>query len=202
MEQNVTIFRRSVSVLKRSCRTPGCVIFTLGMIVGAIGIAVARSLIAPSCTCDSAPHLNTSVTTDVPLKVTVPSVIRQPSTTQLMNATEDDLVPVFLSSHSSCEEAFHQQQKKLKNSIRCQPVLHTIKVNEELERWDKLLDKYLLRPEEAVYRCPLYGLCLGGKRCLPTKVLHTPYHLKYTDDKDGQGCEKRDLDEHLECSCQ
>lgn len=188
--------------MKRSCKTPGCVIFTLGIIVGAIGVAIARSLIAPSCTSDVAPHSSTSATTDVPLKVAVPSVIRQLSTTLVVNTTEDDLVPVPSTSHLTCEEAFKQQQKKLKSSTRCQPVLHTIKVNEELETWDKLLDKYLLRPEEAVYRCPTYGLCLGGKRCLPSRVLHTTYHLKYSDDKHGDGCEKRDLDEHLECSCQ
>ncbi len=95
--------------------------------------------------------------------VTVPGVTRQTSNTPtIMNATEDDLVLVPSTSSPTCEEASNQQQKKLKDSTRCELVLHAIRVNKELENSDNLLDNDL-PPEEAFYRCPSYGLCIGGK---------------------------------------
>lgn len=194
MEQERTeaeISHRTISVI---------VIFTLIGFV--MGIRVAQTL-DPQSTSDIVPLCNTSVTADVPLEVTVSnvSVTRQPSDRPIvMNATEDDPVPWPSTSHLTCEETFNQQQKNLKNCIKCQPVLEAVKVDKELNFNDVLLDKELLPPEVPVYRCPINGLCLGGIWCQPTKKRLTTYKLNY---RDGQGvaCTERDLEEHLECSC-
>lgn len=177
------------------------IIFTLtGFVMGTL---VAQSPFGPQSTSDIVPHCNTSVTADVPLEVTVSdvSVTRQPSNRPIvMNATEDDLIPWPSTSHLTCEEAFNQQQKNLKNCIRCQQVLVAVKVDKELHFNDFLLDKELLPPEVPVYRCPINGLCLWGKWCQPTKKQLITYKLTYGDDQGG-GCTERDVEQHLECSC-
>uniref|UniRef100_A0A0N7ZB98 Platelet-derived growth factor (PDGF) family profile domain-containing protein n=1 Tax=Scylla olivacea TaxID=85551 RepID=A0A0N7ZB98_SCYOL len=198
MKQIITKFRGSLDkVVTQGYIIPGCVTFAFSFV---LGIIVAWSQVQR--TCDVAPHCNTSVTADVPLEVTVPGVNHESDDTPItMNAAEDDLVLVSSTSPPTYEEAFSQQQKKLKNITRCQPMLHAVKVKEELENWDDLQDKELLPPEVPLNRCPSCGLCLGEKQCQPTKIKLTETIVRYRDDDNGIKYIKKDLEEHLECSC-
>lgn len=203
MKQNIMKVRGSLDrIVTQGYIIPVCVIFAFGFVLVTIGVAAARSLIVPQCTCDVAPHCNTSVTADVPLEVTVPGVNHESDDTpSTMNAAEDDLVLVSSTSPPTYEEAFNQQQKKLKNVTRCQPMLHAVKVNEELENWDDLQDKDLLPPEVPVNRCPSCGLCLWGKQCQPTRIELIPVIVKYRDGDNGIKYTEKYIEEHRECSC-
>ncbi|KAK8402246.1 hypothetical protein O3P69_001394 [Scylla paramamosain] len=106
---------------------------------------------------------SSSITADVPLEVAVPGVNHESEDTPItMNAAEDDLVLVSSTSPPTYEEAFNQQQKMM-NIVRCQRMLHAVKVNEELENWDDLQEK---SPAARGTRQPLPLLLwtlLGGK---------------------------------------
>ncbi|MPC72055.1 hypothetical protein E2C01_066348 [Portunus trituberculatus] len=143
--------------------------------------------------CDAAPPCNTSAAVDSTVMENVPDVTFVPGDTQTTNS---------LTTNRTIEEAFSLQQEKLKNVPGCQPMLHAIKVNEELESRDHLHDKDLLPPEVPVYRCPSScGRCLWGKRCLPTKKELITVIVMYRNG-DEAIYEERDLYEHKKCACE
>lgn len=179
------------------CKIPrGVIIFLLGIIVG--GLVVVIIWYTLPYTRDVTPDCNISSTTDVPLETTGPI-----NTSTVMNGTEDvPVLPSTLPPPYGYREALLQQRKKLENATKChEPEIHVINVKSELEGWDSLSDKDLWRPMVAVYRCPPYALCLRGKQCLPSKVKHTTYIVEYLEGNQRKYA-KRNLTEHVECSCE
>lgn len=169
--------------------------------------AVVTLLVAPQCntTCDPARPCDSSLTQDQPVMTTVSSDNLSPDTTwSSTSVSASDSVSMHPTTTHTYEERFHKQQEKLRNIPKCQPMIHPVVVtdNGELPDWDSLRDKDLLSPVVPINRCPMScGLCLWGKRCLPTRKATITILLKYLDDDSRTLYEERDLYEHLECSC-
>ncbi|KAG0723845.1 hypothetical protein GWK47_041850 [Chionoecetes opilio] len=153
-------------------------------------------------TYDAALFYNTSTTGEPALEVTVPRVTFSPtytpSTKEVMR-NNNTWTPAGV--NLTLEQRFRHQQQRLSTVPRCRPMLLAVKLEDELDRWDRLLDKELLPPEVPVSRCPYScGLCLGGERCLPTTTANATVVVRYKGDETDDGGirhEKREIKEHL-----
>ncbi|XP_045122985.1 uncharacterized protein LOC123511291 [Portunus trituberculatus] len=113
LKEKMDEVRRPSRTLNLDCKIPGIVIFTCGLLLGAIGVGITQSFVAAPRTRHVASPCNISGTTDVSLEVTVPIITSQSNNTStVMEATEGDLATVPSTSALTCEEASKQQQAR------------------------------------------------------------------------------------------
>lgn len=165
-----------------------------------VAVAVAM-LVIPQChtTCDATSVCNTSTSVDNVPQITL-SRTNTPGTTKT-TVTTSTHANVNLTSR----QLFHRQQQRFNTVPKCRPTYLAVRLDEELDRMDRLLDEELLPPQVPIKRCPYScGLCPYGGRCQPRATANVPVMVRYKDGGGGGGWRytHRDLQEHLECLCQ
>lgn len=96
-----------------------------------------------------------------------------------------------------------QQQKSLLDSLPpCKPGLSIVRVREELESTDFLMDMTLKTPELALDRCRSDAPCSRERRCLPSSASNVSQIVEYYTPRGTLAEAERQFSVHLACVCQ
>lgn len=100
-------------------------------------------------------------------------------------------------------EKIKRQKNKLRNLPPCKPMLLPVRIKDELNPYDNLLDQVIVTEVVAVQRCPVtVAFCHGSSHCGPTNSTPEEVVIQYESKNRTLHFIKKEVRKDLECSCQ